>query len=58
VTWCVWSKVPRAGQAMAGMKEGWSRVTGGLTEVEARWYAEVSFFESTAMPDVTTDEKG
>lgn len=43
---------------MAGMKEGWSRVTGGLTEVEARWYAEVSFFESTAMPDVTTDEKG
>ncbi len=46
MTWCVWSLLPnRSGP------DGWSRVTGGLTEAEAEWYAKVSFFKSRAMPD-------
>jgi len=51
MTWCVWSKIPRAGQASAGRKEGWSRVAGGLTQDEAQWFAEKIFFQARAMPD-------
>lgn len=49
VTYTVWSKV-----STQGRPHGWSRMTGGLTKEQAEWYAEVSYFQSTAMPDSET----
>lgn len=50
-TYCVWAKVPRRNQGMAGKQDGWSRVTGGLTQKEAGWFANKIYFLARAMPD-------
>lgn len=50
-TYCVWARVPRKNQSMAGRNEGWSRIAGNLTKEAAELFAEQVFFEARAMPD-------
>jgi hypothetical protein len=42
---------------MAGRKEGWSRVTGGLTQEAAELFAGQIFFLARAMPDAMPGHK-
>lgn len=56
-TYCVWAKVPRKNAIMAGRKEGWSRVAGGLTKEAADLFAQQIYFTARVMKDAEPGRK-
>lgn len=56
-TYCVWAKVPKKHLVQAGRKEGWTRVTGGLTQEAAELFAEQIYFQASVMEDAAPGRK-
>jgi hypothetical protein len=57
ITYCVWAKIPKKHLVQAGRREGWSRVTGGLTKEAAELFAAQIYFQATVMEDAEPGRK-